>query len=269
MTTVRIRMSYLALRAQAALTGQSARHPVSCVGHTAHRRLAAHRLRRQTRHTLDAGPSRPRPVHVWFTARRAPPPGASRRRATCARAHGFKLQSPGQREAAGVAGAATRHGLAAARRKTAAAPRGRLRPRSPRCRSRRRGPAPGGADDPPHPPAQSLPPTKRARCSPCGALRAHAAHLVSSSKACLRRKDDRAGAVSAVSRREEAQVCKGCGQNAPGRLAAYSFALQVSSRAQPFLLRSFQCLPASTSSQYLHRLRRWFFFGVFLRRRRQ
>ena len=45
--------------------------------------------------------------------------------------------------------------------------------------------------------------------------------------------------------------------------------MHESSRAQPFLLRSFQCFPAPTSSQYLHLVRARVFFGVFLRRRAQ
>ena len=45
--------------------------------------------------------------------------------------------------------------------------------------------------------------------------------------------------------------------------------MHESSRAQPFLLRSFQCFPARTSSQYLHLVRARVFFGVFLRRRAQ
>ena len=43
--------------------------------------------------------------------------------------------------------------------------------------------------------------------------------------------------------------------------------MHVSRRAQPFLLRSVQCLPARTSSQYLHLVRCR--LGLFLRRRAQ
>ena len=58
-------------------------------------------------------------------------------------------------------------------------------------------------------------------------------------------------------------------RNSPGFLGAYFLAMHVSKRAQPFLLRSFQCLPAFTSSQYRHRVRCRLLFGVFLRRRAQ
>ena len=56
---------------------------------------------------------------------------------------------------------------------------------------------------------------------------------------------------------------------APGFLGAYCLAMHVSRRAQPFLLRSFQCLPARTSSQYLHLDLGVVLFGRFLRRRLQ
>jgi hypothetical protein len=46
-------------------------------------------------------------------------------------------------------------------------------------------------------------------------------------------------------------------------------AMHESKRAHPFLLRSFQCLPAFTSSQYRHRVRCRLLLGVFLRRRAQ
>ena len=46
-------------------------------------------------------------------------------------------------------------------------------------------------------------------------------------------------------------------------------AMHVSRRAQPFLLRSVQCLPARTSSQYLHLVRCRLGLGLFLRRRAQ
>lgn len=63
---------------------------------------------------------------------------------------------------------------------------------------------------------------------------------------------------------------KGEGErSSPDFFAAYFFAMHESSLAHPFLLRSFQCFPARTSSQYLHLVRAWVFFGVFLRRRAQ
>ena len=57
------------------------------------------------------------------------------------------------------------------------------------------------------------------------------------------------------------------GVSSPGFLAAYFLAMQVSRRAHPFLLRSVQCFPARTSSQYRHLERGLFFFGEFFRRR--
>jgi len=50
---------------------------------------------------------------------------------------------------------------------------------------------------------------------------------------------------------------------------AYFFAMHVSRRAQPFLLRSVQWTPARTSLQYRHRVRVRVFFGLFLARRLQ
>ena len=61
----------------------------------------------------------------------------------------------------------------------------------------------------------------------------------------------------------------GAQQSSPDFFGAYFFAMHESSRAQPFLLRSFQCFPARTSSQYLHLVLARVFFGVFLRRRAQ
>ena len=46
-------------------------------------------------------------------------------------------------------------------------------------------------------------------------------------------------------------------------------AMHVTKRAHPFLLRSVQCFPARTSSQYLHLVRARFFLGEFLRLRAQ
>ena len=66
------------------------------------------------------------------------------------------------------------------------------------------------------------------------------------------------------------QTCsEGAQQSSPDLFGAYFFAIHESSRAQPNVLRSFQCFPARTPSQYLHLVRARVFFGVFLRRRAQ
>ena len=81
----------------------------------------------------------------------------------------------------------------------------------------------------------------------------------------------RSGVHSNVrSEKEEQCRCQRVrGVSSPGFLAAYFLAMQVSRRAHPFLLRSVQCFPARTSSQYRHLERGLFFFGEFFRRRAQ